>query len=127
MKKSTKSLRLPNKWVYISAVVFYLNLLAYFYKALYAVFLLNIIMDGHQFRSMTIYNIYIEQLSRGRVAFLMEFQGLEFLSMVFRIIAEVKSKFANDIKQKSNWKSAGYLKQNLDQLCNPFYKANKIV
>lgn len=44
------------------------------------------------------YNAYIKQLPREKIAFLVEFEGLEFFSEVFKTILEVESIFANDIK-----------------------------
>lgn len=97
MKKSTNPLRLLNRQIYMSIVAFYLNLLTYFYLAFYTTFLPNIIMYGYQFRFITIYNIYIEQLLK-KINFLAEFQELNFFLEAFRSIIETRSKFADNVK-----------------------------
>lgn len=47
---------------------------------------------------MTAFNTYIEQLSRRRAAFSVEFQGLKFISEIVETVAEIESNFANKIK-----------------------------
>ena len=60
-------------------------------------------MNEYWFRSMTLFNIYIKQLPRWRDVFLVDFQDLEFISEVAKIILELGSNFTNKVKQKSNW------------------------
>lgn len=48
------------------------------------------------------YNAYIEQLPRGKTAFLVKFQGLKFLSEKIRIIAKLESNFVNKVKKRDN-------------------------
>lgn len=83
-------------------VLSYLNLLAYFYEALYTAFPANIIIDRYQFKSRTAYNTYIEQLPRGKEAFLAELQGLDFILEAFRIIAKVETNFAKEVIERDN-------------------------
>lgn len=100
-----------NRQIYISVMVSYLNLLAYFYIILYTISLPNIIMDGHWFQSMTVYNIYFDQLLRGSKAFLVEIQGLEYILEIFKTSIEMGNNFAKDVREKNNWKQAGFSKK----------------
>lgn len=105
-------------------VIFYSHLLAYFYVALYAVFLLSIIADKHWFKSMTAYNAYIKQLLRERANFLAELQDLKFILEVAEINIQLWYNFANDVKQRGNWKQADYPEKDLDCLSSPLYITN---
>ena len=73
---------------------------------------------------MTVFNTYNQQLIRGWAAFLAELQGLEFISEVLRIITKIESNFVDKLKQKNNWKQAGYPKKDLDSLSTPLHMAN---
>lgn len=73
---------------------------------------------------MTAYNTYIEQLSRGKKAFLAEFQGLNYIPEVFRIIVEVKINFAKKVIERDNKKQVNFLKEELNHWAIFFYMAN---
>lgn len=61
---------MPNRRIYVSILISYLNLLTYFYITFYTSFLLNFIINGYQLKFIIVYNIYIKQLPRNNVAFL---------------------------------------------------------
>lgn len=75
---------------------------------------------------MKAYNAYIEQLPRGRDAFSAELQGLEFLSEAAGTGAKLRSNFANEVKNRGNWKQAGYPEENLYSLSTPLHTANAL-
>lgn len=83
-------------------MIFYLNLLAYFYIACCTTSPLNIIMDEHSFRFMIANNIYIDQLPRRCEAFSTEIQYPEYISDIFGTIIKVGSNFVKNIKEKNN-------------------------
>ncbi len=64
-------------------------------------------MDGHHFRSMTSYNIYIGILATRKEAFSAELQGMEFFSEYSGAVAEMGSGFAWEVKERDNWQIAG--------------------
>lgn len=53
---------------------------------------------------MMVYNTYIDQLSKRSKVFFIKIQDLEYISKIFGIIIEMKSKFAKEIKARDNWK-----------------------
>lgn len=70
-------------------------------SSLYYFFIIHFI-DKHQFRSMTVYNIYIKELVKEKAIWLAELQGIEFISEVIGVIAELGSNYTKEIKQKGN-------------------------
>ncbi len=64
-------------------------------------------MDGHCFQSMASYNTYIGTLATMKEAFFAELQGMEFFSEYSGVIAEMGSGFAQEVKERGNWRTAG--------------------
>ena len=73
---------------------------------------------------MASYNAYIRTLAIGKKTFSAKLQGIEFFSEYLETVAKMGSDFAREVKEKGNWRIAGWGKDKIDNLARPIHNQN---
>ncbi len=73
---------------------------------------------------MASYNAYIRILGTEKEAFSAKLQGIEFFSEYSGAVAEMGSGFAWEVKERDNWRAAGWGEDEIDNLARPVYDHN---
>ncbi len=81
-------------------------------------------MNGHCFQSMASYNVYIGTFATIKEAFSAKLQEMEFFSEYLGAVVEMKSDFAEEVKERGNWQTAGLGKDKIDNLARPVHDHN---
>lgn len=80
-----------------------------------------ILIDSYKFLFSVILKKYIDIFRYKNKQFSAKQQGLEFYVTYAKTISEQKSLFADKIKEKSLYKTAEYIKKDMDILAKLFY------
>ncbi len=73
---------------------------------------------------MASYNAYIGTLATGKEIFSTELQEMKFFSEYLRAVTKIKSDFAQEVKEKGNWQTAGWDEDEIDDLARPVHDHN---
>ncbi len=73
---------------------------------------------------MATYNAYIGILATRKEVFSAELQGMEFFSEYLGAVIKMGSGFAREVKEKGNWRAAGWGEDEIDDLARPFHDHN---